>query len=335
MCRVLLIGGGNECIHGWMYACVCAVGWLRCAPMCSANPPKLPPPHARTHARTHAHTRLPWPPYAHRRYDRKENEVNAVRNIHLFNSSDKIFAPGSIAVLDGGLFSGQSLFTPLVPGDDTLIPYGEVCVCVCACVRARVCVCVCSFVRRVCRLAALCNNNCMTGGWRSLFARTCLCLFVYVHACVRALAACDTNTTPPPHNTATCFCRCCCCCCTMNQPTNQPTNQPRTAPRALRFLRSRRRRWWVPNPFWWRRTSPTTPTKLGCVTRMATTSWVCGSTIARAEKPRACVRACVSCRCALRCPLLLFVCLFGWLFCVGVLGVTCGVPTVAVAPLLT
>ena len=58
-------------------------------------------------------------------YDRKENEVNAVRNIHLMNDSDMVLAPGSISVLDGGRFVGQAQFTPMLPGDSALIPYGE------------------------------------------------------------------------------------------------------------------------------------------------------------------------------------------------------------------
>ena len=59
------------------------------------------------------------------RYDRKENEVNAVRCCHLFNSTPVIFAPGSITVMEQGQFSGQSEFVPLIPNDDVLIPYGE------------------------------------------------------------------------------------------------------------------------------------------------------------------------------------------------------------------
>ena len=57
-------------------------------------------------------------------YNAKENEVNVVRNVHLVNSSDTVLAPGSITVTDGGCFVGQSQFTPMLPKDDTLIPYG-------------------------------------------------------------------------------------------------------------------------------------------------------------------------------------------------------------------
>ena len=58
-------------------------------------------------------------------YDPKINEVNAIRSCHLFNTSDVIFAPGSITLMHDGQFSGQSQFTPMLPGDDCLIPYGE------------------------------------------------------------------------------------------------------------------------------------------------------------------------------------------------------------------
>lgn len=58
-------------------------------------------------------------------YDFKENEVNAIRSIHLVNDSELVFAPGSVGVLEGGRFVGQAQFTPMVPGDDQLIPYGQ------------------------------------------------------------------------------------------------------------------------------------------------------------------------------------------------------------------
>ena len=58
-------------------------------------------------------------------YDRKENEVNAIRCCHIFNNTDTIFAPGSITVMDNGQFAGQSEFVPIIPNDDVLIPYGE------------------------------------------------------------------------------------------------------------------------------------------------------------------------------------------------------------------
>ena len=58
-------------------------------------------------------------------YDKKENEVNAIRSIHLVNNTDMVFAPGVITVVDNSRFVGQSLFTPMLPHDDSLIPYGE------------------------------------------------------------------------------------------------------------------------------------------------------------------------------------------------------------------
>jgi len=57
-------------------------------------------------------------------YNARESEVNVVRNVHLINSSDMVLAPGSITVTDGGCFVGQSQFTPMLPKDDSLIPYG-------------------------------------------------------------------------------------------------------------------------------------------------------------------------------------------------------------------
>jgi len=58
-------------------------------------------------------------------YDAKENDVNAVRNCHIFNNTDMVLAPGNITVMDNGKFAGQSEFAPMLPGDDQLIPYGE------------------------------------------------------------------------------------------------------------------------------------------------------------------------------------------------------------------
>lgn len=58
-------------------------------------------------------------------YDPKENEVNALRCVHLRNTTDMVLAPGSISVLQNGRFVGQTDFTPMIPGDDTLVPYGE------------------------------------------------------------------------------------------------------------------------------------------------------------------------------------------------------------------
>jgi len=57
-------------------------------------------------------------------YDPKVNEVNAIRACHLTNDTDLVLANGSISVLENGRFVGQCAFTPMLPGDDQLIPYG-------------------------------------------------------------------------------------------------------------------------------------------------------------------------------------------------------------------
>ena len=58
-------------------------------------------------------------------YDSKENPINAIRNVHIENSTSTTFCPGSIAVYNDGRIVSQAIFTPLIPGDDTLIAYGE------------------------------------------------------------------------------------------------------------------------------------------------------------------------------------------------------------------
>nr|AAQ16627.1 ubiquitin-like protein Ublp94.4 [Acanthamoeba castellanii] len=57
-------------------------------------------------------------------YDSRINELNAVRAVHLKNSTGQVLAPGLISVLEDGRFVSQSQFTPMLPGDDQLIPYG-------------------------------------------------------------------------------------------------------------------------------------------------------------------------------------------------------------------
>jgi hypothetical protein len=54
-------------------------------------------------------------------YDPKVNDLNAIKAVHLKNSSDVVLAPGSIAVLDDGRFVAQCAFTPMLPKDDQLI----------------------------------------------------------------------------------------------------------------------------------------------------------------------------------------------------------------------
>ena len=54
-------------------------------------------------------------------YDPKVNDLNAIKAVHLRNSSGVVLAPGSIAVLDKGRFVAQCAFTPMLPNDDQLI----------------------------------------------------------------------------------------------------------------------------------------------------------------------------------------------------------------------
>ncbi|CAF3942172.1 unnamed protein product, partial [Rotaria sp. Silwood1] len=57
-------------------------------------------------------------------YDSKINDLNAIKAVHLRNSSNVVLAPGSIAVLDNGRFVAQGAFTLMLPNDDQLINYG-------------------------------------------------------------------------------------------------------------------------------------------------------------------------------------------------------------------
>jgi hypothetical protein len=54
-------------------------------------------------------------------YDRKVNDLNAIKAVHLRNNSGVVLAPGSIAVLDNGRFVAQCAFTPMLPNDDQLV----------------------------------------------------------------------------------------------------------------------------------------------------------------------------------------------------------------------
>ena len=58
-------------------------------------------------------------------YDPKASETCAKRAIHLHNTSSTVLAPGTISVSDGGRLVSQSEFTPMLPGDEALICYGE------------------------------------------------------------------------------------------------------------------------------------------------------------------------------------------------------------------
>jgi len=50
--------------------------------------------------------------------------VNAIRSVHLKNSTGIVLAPGLIAILEDGRFVAQTQFTPMLPDDDQLVPYG-------------------------------------------------------------------------------------------------------------------------------------------------------------------------------------------------------------------
>jgi hypothetical protein len=58
-------------------------------------------------------------------FDRKENEVNAMRAVHLVNTTEDVFANGSIAILEGTRFVGQVAFNPMLPGEDQIVPFGQ------------------------------------------------------------------------------------------------------------------------------------------------------------------------------------------------------------------
>lgn len=57
-------------------------------------------------------------------YDQKENAVNAMRAVHLVNSSDVVLTNGTVAIIEGSRFVAQAAFDPLLPGDDQLVRYG-------------------------------------------------------------------------------------------------------------------------------------------------------------------------------------------------------------------
>ena len=56
-------------------------------------------------------------------YDAKVSEVAASRAVHVVNSSADVLCNGSVSVLDGGRFVGQTEFAPMLPGDDQLLPF--------------------------------------------------------------------------------------------------------------------------------------------------------------------------------------------------------------------
>jgi len=58
-------------------------------------------------------------------YDPKSSEVNVKRAVHLRNTSDQVFANGTVNVLEGGRFVAQCQLAPMIPNDDQLIELGE------------------------------------------------------------------------------------------------------------------------------------------------------------------------------------------------------------------
>eukprot|EP01147_Barroeca_monosierra_P007052 gene7052-7634_t len=57
-------------------------------------------------------------------YDRKSNEINAVRAFHLVNTTNETLCNGSASILAEGNFVAQVEFMPMIPGDDQIISYG-------------------------------------------------------------------------------------------------------------------------------------------------------------------------------------------------------------------
>jgi len=58
-------------------------------------------------------------------YDPKESKVNTIKAVHLQNTSDMVLANGSCSILEDGRFMGQADFTPMLPGDEQLVPYDQ------------------------------------------------------------------------------------------------------------------------------------------------------------------------------------------------------------------
>jgi len=56
-------------------------------------------------------------------FDQKEN-VNVLKSVHLTNTSETILAPGIISLNDGNTFLGQLAFTPLSPGEESMLTHG-------------------------------------------------------------------------------------------------------------------------------------------------------------------------------------------------------------------
>eukprot|EP01105_Mastigella_eilhardi_P026342 TRINITY_DN754_c0_g2_i1.p1 TRINITY_DN754_c0_g2~~TRINITY_DN754_c0_g2_i1.p1 ORF type:complete len:846 (-),score=269.92 TRINITY_DN754_c0_g2_i1:119-2611(-) len=57
-------------------------------------------------------------------YDPKVNEVNAAKYMHIRNDTGMVLVPGTVSILEGGLFTNQCQFTLMLQNDDQLIQYG-------------------------------------------------------------------------------------------------------------------------------------------------------------------------------------------------------------------
>ena len=58
-------------------------------------------------------------------YDPKESTTCAARVVHVHNSSNVVLAPGVVSVVEEGRLVSQCPFTPMLPGDDQLVSYGQ------------------------------------------------------------------------------------------------------------------------------------------------------------------------------------------------------------------
>lgn len=61
-------------------------------------------------------------------YDFATNQVNAIKAVHLFNDAQQgetFLASGVVSVLERGRYVSQVQFSPMLPGDDQLIAFGE------------------------------------------------------------------------------------------------------------------------------------------------------------------------------------------------------------------
>jgi len=57
-------------------------------------------------------------------YEPKTSALNAIRCVHLRNTSDMILANGNVSIVEDGRFLAQVAFTPMLNGDEQLVHYG-------------------------------------------------------------------------------------------------------------------------------------------------------------------------------------------------------------------